>query len=63
MLFERHAISNRIGFIVENEVVDTTAFVEEQWETQKLQLPAVSYMLSSSYCPPEQLAVGRHGSS
>ena len=56
-LFERHAVSNRIGLLVENETVNGTSFVEEQWETQKLQLPAVSYMVSSSYSPPEHLAV------
>ena len=57
-LFKRHAISNRIGLIVENESVNGTSFVEEQWGTQELQLPAVSYMVSSSYSLPDHLAVG-----
>jgi hypothetical protein len=56
-LFEKHATFNRIGLIVDNEFVNPTSPVEDQWETLKLQDPAVPYKLSSSYRPPEWLDV------
>lgn len=61
-LFEKHAISNRMGLIVENESHDFVFTVEEHWEAQELQFPANSYKVSLSLCPPEQLNVGIHES-
>ena len=61
-LFEKHAISNRMGLVVEKEGHDFVFTVEEHWEAQELHFPAISYKVSLSFCPPELLEVGSHES-